>query len=119
MADRLTLRLDGLPPVRHRAPEFLDLPERTTKPRRAGITHVLDRGIGIADDDAGSVFTPFYRTDEARLKASGMGVGLAVCKRIVEAQGGRVWAGPRDGGGADVGFALPLSSDREEGSASG
>src|ERR1044072_9473623 len=45
MADRLTLRLDGLPPVRHRPPAFLDLPERTTKPRRAGITHVLDRGL--------------------------------------------------------------------------
>jgi PAS domain S-box-containing protein len=81
--------------------------------------HVLDRGIGIAADDAGSVFTTFYRTDEARLAASGMGVGLAVCKRIVEAQGGRVWAGPRDGGGADVGFALPLSADHEDGPASG
>jgi phosphosulfolactate synthase len=45
MTDRLTLRLDGLPPVRHRPPEFLDLPERTAKPRRAGITHVLDRGL--------------------------------------------------------------------------
>jgi len=76
--------------------------------------HVLDRGIGIAADDAGDVFTTFYRTDEARLAASGMGVGLAVCKRIVEAQGGRVWAGPRDGGGAEVGFALPLSADHED-----
>ena len=45
MEDRLSLRLDGLPPVRHPAPEFLDLPERTVKPRRAGITHVLDRGM--------------------------------------------------------------------------
>jgi len=44
-ADRLTLRLDGLPPARHRPPDFLDLPERTVKPRRAGITHVLDRGM--------------------------------------------------------------------------
>jgi phosphosulfolactate synthase len=44
-ADRLTLRLDGLPPVRHPRPDFLDLPERTDKPRRAGITHVLDRGM--------------------------------------------------------------------------
>jgi phosphosulfolactate synthase len=43
--DRLTLRLDGLPPVRHPRPDFLDLPERTAKPRRAGITHVLDRGM--------------------------------------------------------------------------
>ncbi|HEX5822893.1 MAG TPA: ATP-binding protein [Candidatus Limnocylindrales bacterium] len=76
--------------------------------------HVLDRGIGIAADAAGAVFTTFFRTDEARRKASGMGVGLAVCKRIVEAQGGRIWAGPRDGGGADVGFSLPLSIDVEE-----
>ena len=45
------------------------------------------------------------------------GVGLAVCKRIVEAQGGRIWAGPRKGGGADVGFALPLSIDLEDASA--
>ena len=81
--------------------------------------HVLDRGIGITADDAGEVFTTFYRTDAARLAASGMGVGLAVCKRIVEAQGGRVWAGPRDGGGADVGFALPLSADHEESGANG
>jgi K+-sensing histidine kinase KdpD len=75
--------------------------------------HVLDRGIGIPADDAGAVFTTFYRTEEARRSASGMGVGLAVCKRIVEAQGGRIWAGPRHGGGADVGFALPLSVDHE------
>jgi K+-sensing histidine kinase KdpD len=89
--------------------------------RRGGeaCLHVLDRGIGITADDAGSVFTTFYRTDEARLAASGMGVGLAVCKRIVEAQDGRVWAGPRVGGGADVGFALPLSADHEDGPASG
>lgn len=42
-----SLRLDGVPPLRHHppAPRFLDLPERTEKPRRAGITHVLDRGL--------------------------------------------------------------------------
>jgi phosphosulfolactate synthase len=43
--DRLTLRLDGLPPIRHPRPDFLDLPARTAKPRRTGITHVLDRGM--------------------------------------------------------------------------
>jgi two-component system sensor kinase FixL len=42
-----------------------------------------------------------------------MGVGLSVCKRIVEAQGGRIWAGPREGGGSDVGFALPLRLEVE------
>jgi phosphosulfolactate synthase len=43
-SDDLPLRLDGLPPEES-APDFLDLPERTAKPRRAGITHVLDRGL--------------------------------------------------------------------------
>jgi K+-sensing histidine kinase KdpD len=76
--------------------------------------HVLDRGIGIAAEDADDVFSAFFRTDEARRAANGMGVGLAVCKRIVEAQHGRVWAGPREGGGADVGFALPLGPELEE-----
>lgn len=80
---------------------------------------VLDRGIGISADDADEVFTTFFRTDEARRAASGMGVGLSVCKRIVEAQGGRIWARPRDGGGSEVGFALPLSVDHEELQANG
>ena len=41
-----SLRLDGVPPItRRHAPDFLDLPPRTAKPRRAGITHVLDRGM--------------------------------------------------------------------------
>ena len=76
---------------------------------------VRDRGIGIADVDADDLFTPFYRADEARRTANGMGVGLAVCKRIVEAQGGSVWARSRRGGGAIVGFSLPLSDATEGG----
>jgi two-component system sensor kinase FixL len=36
-----------------------------------------------------------------------MGLGLTVCKKLVEAQGGRIWARTREGGGSEVGFALP------------
>jgi signal transduction histidine kinase len=72
---------------------------------------VLDRGIGLTEADAERIFTPFYRSASAKRHASGMGIGLAVCQRIVEAQGGRMWARPRAGGGAEVGFALPLMAD--------
>jgi signal transduction histidine kinase len=68
---------------------------------------VLDRGIGITDTDPDLLFTPFYRADEAKAHAGGVGVGLAVCKRIVEAAGGRIWARARDDGGSEFGFALP------------
>ncbi len=78
------------------------------------IVRILDRGIGIAPDIADDVLTPFFRSDQARRTAGGIGVGLAVCKRIVEAHDGRIWARPRDGGGAEIGFALPLSSDLDE-----
>ena len=72
---------------------------------------VFDRGIGIGESDAERIFTPFYRSASAKRQASGMGIGLAVCERILEAQGGRVWARPRPGGGAEVGFAMPLMDD--------
>lgn len=72
------------------------------------VVTVLDRGIGLGDADPDRIFTPFYRAPIAKRRASGMGIGLAVCKRIAEAQGGRMWASARPGGGTEVGFALPL-----------
>jgi PAS domain S-box-containing protein len=74
---------------------------------------VRDRGIGIARDEAESLFVPFYRAEPAKLQANGIGVGLAVCRRVIESHGGRIWAEPRPGGGAVFGFALPLAHDLE------
>jgi PAS domain S-box-containing protein len=70
---------------------------------------VLDRGIGLGSTEPDRLFTAFFRTDEAKRHTSGIGVGLAVCRRILELQGGRIWARPRDGGGSEFGFALPLA----------
>jgi PAS domain S-box-containing protein len=70
---------------------------------------VLDRGIGIEDADAAQLFTAFYRTEAAKMRTNGLGIGLAVCQRIVDSLGGRIWARPREGGGTEAGFALPLA----------
>ena len=69
---------------------------------------VLDRGIGVLPEETEQLFAPFFRSDEAKRSAAGIGVGLAVCKRVVDGHGGRIWAEPRDGGGSEFGFALPL-----------
>ena len=74
---------------------------------------VLDRGIGLSDVELAQIFAPFYRSEEAKRQANGIGIGLAVCKRVVEAQDGRIWARAREGGGSEFGFALPLVDPSE------
>jgi PAS domain S-box-containing protein len=70
---------------------------------------VLDRGIGIDEAEADEIFAAFYRAGAVRGQGNGVGIGLAVCKRVIESQGGRIWARPRAGGGSEVGFRLPLA----------
>ena len=70
---------------------------------------VLDRGIGLEGVDLDRLFTAFYRAETARTAAAGLGIGLAACRRVVESLGGRIWAEPREDGGAAFGFALPLA----------
>ena len=72
---------------------------------------VLDRGAGIAPDEIDLIFDRFYRSDRTALQAAGLGMGLTVCKRLVEAQAGRIWARPREDGGLQVGITLPLCKE--------
>jgi K+-sensing histidine kinase KdpD len=58
-----------------------------------------------------SIFEPFYRSPRVDKLSSGVGIGLTVSKRLVEAMGGRIWALPRDGGGSEFGFSLTTSPD--------
>lgn len=67
---------------------------------------VLDRGGGFASDEADDLFELFYRSPATAAQASGAGIGLFVCRRLVTAMGGRIWARPRPGGGAEFGFTL-------------
>ena len=79
------------------------------RPAPGGIAfEVEDRGPGFADGDEARAFEPFYRRDRASGHAGSLGLGLALCKRIAEAHGGRAYAENRDGGGARVGIELAL-----------
>jgi len=64
------------------------------------LVEVRDRGPGLAEPD--KVFDAFFTTKE-----SGLGMGLAICRSIVEAHHGRLWAAPADGTGAAICFTLP------------
>jgi len=75
--------------------------------RRRGeelLIRIRDRGVGTKDPTL--VFEPFFTT-----KKTGMGMGLSICRSIVEAQGGRIWATPNADVGMTFSFTLPLASD--------
>ena len=75
-----------------------------------GTVEVLDRGPGIADGEQALVFERFHRSVEART-LPGSGLGLSIVRDVVDRHHGTVRAGSREGGGATVGFTLPLRSD--------
>jgi signal transduction histidine kinase len=70
---------------------------------------VEDTGSGIGATDIDRVFTPMFST-----KAGGMGMGLSICRTIVENHGGRIWAQSRPGGGATFRFELPVVTRSKE-----
>ena len=69
------------------------------------VVTVRDNGLGIDPDKATRIFDMFSRDNDA---TDGVGIGLAVCRRIVEAHGGRIWAETPEGGGSAFRFTLPL-----------
>lgn len=66
---------------------------------------VKDSGIGIPDNDLARVFDRFWQAD--RTSRAGAGLGLAICRGIVEAHGGRIWAASAVGRGTTFYFEIP------------
>jgi PAS domain S-box-containing protein len=75
----------------------------------AMLVSVADRGVGISEQAIDRLFTPFFTT-----KSGGMGMGLSICRSIIETHGGRLSAAPNQSGGATFQITLPLH--REEAS---
>jgi len=74
------------------------------------VVRVSDRGPGLPSTELGRVFEPFYRS--GRTEDGGLGLGLAICRGLVRAQGGDVWAESRPGVGTTFSIALPISPVR-------
>jgi signal transduction histidine kinase len=68
---------------------------------------VEDTGAGLDPAVAERMFQPFFTT-----KPEGLGMGLSICRSIVEAHGGRLWVSPRAPHGADVRFTVPLWAEQ-------
>ncbi|HEX5370624.1 MAG TPA: ATP-binding protein [Dehalococcoidia bacterium] len=72
--------------------------------------HVMDRGPGVPPEELGLIFDSFYRSKGTAGAAPGKGMGLAVCRTLVQSLGGSIAAELRPGGGLDVAFHIPEAS---------
>lgn len=71
------------------------------------IISIEDNGIGIENENLSKIFDSFFRADQARTKTrDGSGIGLAVCKQIIEMHGGRIWATSQYGNGTSIHISM-------------
>jgi two-component system, LuxR family, sensor kinase FixL len=68
---------------------------------------VRDRGVGLRGEVLDKIFQPFYTT-----RRDGLGMGLAICRSIIESHGGRLWAENNADGGATFCFTMPLENSQ-------
>ena len=94
--------LDALEPVNGRPRELV------IRSAKDGVGHVMvsvqDSGVGIEAEASDRLFDAFYTT-----KPNGMGLGLSICRTIIEAHGGQMWASSNSGPGTTLQFRLPLA----------
>ena len=98
------------------AVKFTDSGTITCRAERRGgelVVSVIDTGVGIAPSDQPKVFERFKQVgDTLTDKPKGTGLGLPICKEIVEHHGGRIWVDSEIGKGSMFSFSLPLTAEQ-------
>jgi C4-dicarboxylate-specific signal transduction histidine kinase len=97
--------IEAMQPVTDRPRELLIRSQRSFDAEQAILT-TADCGVGFSDENAERLFNAFFTT-----KSSGLGLGLSICRSIVEAHGGKLSACRNAGPGATFQFTLPLHED--------
>ncbi len=72
------------------------------------IFEVQDEGKGISSEDLKRLFVPYYRLESDRERLSGLGLGLTLCKELVELHEGKIWIKSKEGKGSTFSFSIPL-----------
>ena len=77
------------------------------------VVEVRDSGPGLSPEEQQGLFQPFYQSEVDRQRLPGTGLGLSLCKQLVEAHGGKMWVDSELGKGSTFGFSLPLAGSQE------
>jgi len=79
------------------------------------VVSVFDNGVGISPEDQKKLFTKFYRVDSSLTQETGgSGLGLSICKTIIERHGGKTWVESKEGEGSTFSFSIPIAKEIRE-----